>query len=276
MPVTSYLTLDGAIVSESRAGVRKDYLPDPLGSTIALLDDTQTKTDTWSYWPFGEIKTKTGTASTPFQFVGTFGYYEDDSGRTYVRARHYRPALGRWQTVDLLWPGQLPYGYVNSNPTSLTDPTGLACQKPGCTDYSSDPCVFALLKFNEELVGPWDGVTFCCDGKATICVNPGVAPAYRECISKHEEVHRKDLNCKGKPDGWSPPDPCSECVAFGISIRCLFELQFDPKKKFIDAYRRQLLLSHCKYMRENCKLCKKPNPDPAAEAICDYYEVSPW
>ena len=49
-----YTTLDGEIVSENRRGVMRDYVPDPLGSTVALLDNTQTQTDTFSYWPYGE------------------------------------------------------------------------------------------------------------------------------------------------------------------------------------------------------------------------------
>ena len=40
MSVVNYLTVDGEILSETRDGVERDYLPDPLGSTAALLDDT--------------------------------------------------------------------------------------------------------------------------------------------------------------------------------------------------------------------------------------------
>ena len=100
MPVVNYTVLEGEVVSEVRGGVRKDYVPDTLGSTVALLDNTQTKTDTWEYWPYGEIRS--GSSATPFQFVGTLGYYKDTSSRTYVRARHYRQNQARWLTVDPL------------------------------------------------------------------------------------------------------------------------------------------------------------------------------
>src|SRR5947207_2497373 len=46
--------VNGEVLSENRGGVKRDYLPDPLGSTVALLDNTQTKTDTFTYWPYGE------------------------------------------------------------------------------------------------------------------------------------------------------------------------------------------------------------------------------
>ena len=75
MPTVRYSVLEGEIIAEKRAGVRKLYVPDSLGSTVALLDNTQTQTDTFSYWPYGENRTRTGKSSTPFQFVGTEGYY---------------------------------------------------------------------------------------------------------------------------------------------------------------------------------------------------------
>src|SRR5438477_8650243 len=99
-----YTVIDGEVVCEKRSGVERDYVPDPLGSTVALLDSTQTQTDTFTYWPYGEERTRTGTTATPFRFVGTEGYYRDSSSRTYVRARHLDTAKGRWMTKD-------PVGY---------------------------------------------------------------------------------------------------------------------------------------------------------------------
>ena len=110
MPMKArYTVANGEVIAEKRGGVRKTYVPDPLGSTIALLDNTQTKTDTFSYWPYGELKSRTGTTATPFRFVGTLGYYHDSSNRNYVRARHLRPIYGRWQTKDPLWPLEAVY-----------------------------------------------------------------------------------------------------------------------------------------------------------------------
>ena len=95
MPVVSYLTIDGEVISETRNGVERDYLPDPLGSTVALLDNTQTKTDTFSYWPYGEERATTGSSPAPYRFVRTLGYRRETSARTYVRARHYRTDQAR-------------------------------------------------------------------------------------------------------------------------------------------------------------------------------------
>jgi RHS repeat-associated protein len=120
-----YATINGQIVSENRGGVISYYAPDNLGSTVALLDSTGTVTDTFTYWPYGEIQSHVGSSVTPFTFCGTLGYYLDVLGNfIYVRARYLRQALTRWQTVDALWPIEKSYGYVDCRPTQITDPSG--------------------------------------------------------------------------------------------------------------------------------------------------------
>lgn len=125
MPTVRYTTVNGRVIAEKRNGVRKLYRPDHLGSTIAMYDNTQTKSDTWVYWPYGAVRTRTGTTATPFQFVGVLGYFRDSSDRTYVRARTFRQTLGLWQTRDPLWPRQPEYGYLLGSPTRHGDPSGL-------------------------------------------------------------------------------------------------------------------------------------------------------
>ncbi|MFN8140289.1 MAG: RHS repeat-associated core domain-containing protein [Fimbriimonadales bacterium] len=120
-----YTVLDGEIVEENRNGVITDYVAEPLGSTVALLDGSHTKSDTFNYWPYGEVQSRSGSTPTPFQFVGTLGYYRDSSARTYVRARYYRQTLGRWQTVDPVFGGETSGWYCDGRPTVRTDPSGL-------------------------------------------------------------------------------------------------------------------------------------------------------
>ena len=131
MPTASYLILDGEVLAETRGGVERDYLPDPLGSVVALLDSSQARTDEFAYWPYGEERARTGTTPTPFRFVGTLGYYRDDAARTYVRARGLRPGLARWQTADPLWPDESAYGYAKDGPTTWVDPDGAQKRKRG-------------------------------------------------------------------------------------------------------------------------------------------------
>jgi len=127
MATTRYTVIEGEILSENRNGTKRDYVPDPLGSTLALLDNTQTQTDTFSYYPYGEVASRTGTTATPFQYIGTLGYYQDNSGRTYVRARHLRTAHGRWMTQDPIGfdGGDFNlYRYVGNMTVTVTDASG--------------------------------------------------------------------------------------------------------------------------------------------------------
>ena len=128
-----YTTFDGEIVHENRGGVASFYAPDTMGSTVALLNSSGVVTDTYSYWPYGEIQNHVGSSQTPFGFGGTIGYYTDVIGSfLYVRARYLRQALARWQTVDRLWPWQAayPYGYCLGNPVSYVDPLGTRQKRP--------------------------------------------------------------------------------------------------------------------------------------------------
>jgi RHS repeat-associated protein len=132
MPTVRYTTINGEIVAEKRNSVRSLYVPDPLGSTVALLDNTQTQTDQWSCMPYGETTRIKGSNPTPFVFVGTKGYRQDTTTRTYVRARSVEPLQGRWMTEDPVWrsaPEVNIYTYAGGRPTSSTDRTGLQTGK---------------------------------------------------------------------------------------------------------------------------------------------------
>ncbi len=104
MPVVNYTTVNGRILHEDRGGVKTLFMPDTLGNVIETRNmDTGAQTSSTTYWPYGEVRTQTGTNPSPFGFCGVWGYYTQAGQPTYVRARYYRPNLGRWQTVDPLW-----------------------------------------------------------------------------------------------------------------------------------------------------------------------------
>jgi RHS repeat-associated protein len=153
-----YTTIQGEVIAEKRAGVRRTYVPDPLGSTVALLDNTQAQTDTFTYWPYGEEKSRTGTTATPFRFVGTLGYYRDSASRTYVRMRTFNTSLTRWVMEDPLGfeSEELNlYRYAANQPMTATDESGLQTTiGHGCHDFLLPP-----RPFNP----PWTGPRFRVD-----------------------------------------------------------------------------------------------------------------
>ncbi len=161
-----YTTINGMLVHESRGGVESFYFPDTLGNLTTVRSATGVKTYGAEYWPYGEIQTETGTNPSPWSFVGLLGYLRDTASRLYVRARHYRPGLARWQTVDPLWPDESAYGYANASPVYLRDPSGQACSDPCADDgspvggcialFCSIKASFDSIKKALGLNGEWD------------------------------------------------------------------------------------------------------------------------
>jgi len=151
----SYLTVEGEIISETRNGVESDYIPDPLGSTVALTNSSQTVTDTFSWWPFGELRSHTGSSGTPFGYGGTRGYAAaaNSASRYYVRAREMDPVTCRWMApapIPQQMAGEHPYAYVENRAVTFTDPSGLdiyVCKRalrlrdfrPGCWINTKTP-----------------------------------------------------------------------------------------------------------------------------------------
>lgn len=138
-----YTVLDGEVISQERSGVAQDLVPDPLGSTAALIGSSGTITDAWEYWPYGEVRTRTGTTAIPFQFVGTLGYYRDTSVRTYVRARHYKQNLGRWMDAQHSRNGYAVYSYSYLRPTLFAE-SNISMARLPCRQRSKQYCQDAL------------------------------------------------------------------------------------------------------------------------------------
>ncbi len=227
MKVT-YTVVNGEVLSVNRNGVIRDYVPDSLGSTIALLDNTQTITDTFEYWPYGEVRLRTGTATTPFQFVGTLGYYSDAAGRTYVRARYLRTTLTRWLTEDPIGfsSGDVnTYVYVRNRTSTAIDLTGLKLKiAPGCKESGNiqkgidKACTLLTNMPSFDPIMDKDGSIrncikkFCSQSNEIQCGNPTCA--------NDRIVNPKDCS-RGNNNG-SPPDKCviTVCTKVVGNPRC--------------------------------------------------------
>jgi len=198
MGVTSYLTVNGEILSETRSGVESDYIPDPQGSTVALVDSSQTITDTFTWWPYGEVRSHVGSSVTPFGYNGTLGYYADGaSGRLYVRANILLPSQTHWLTQDRLWPSELPYVYTSSAPTNFTDPSGL-CRTRGASPLPPNPtnCRIYQIQCGE-------GFVYACNAFYA-CLNTGSSPE-GNCVRSCLQRRLKSRLARGVPttcDDW--------------------------------------------------------------------------
>ncbi|HMS57009.1 MAG TPA: hypothetical protein PKA27_16580 [Fimbriimonadaceae bacterium] len=119
-----YTNFGGELVHENRGGVETTYISDPLGSVIDCRNSAGTQVFSATYWPYGEIRTSTGTNPSQFDFVGALGYYRENANRAYVRARVLRKDIARWLTVDPLWPWEADYIYAAAMPVLGVDPSG--------------------------------------------------------------------------------------------------------------------------------------------------------
>jgi len=116
----------GSLVSQRRSGTSKFYFYDALGSTSELTNSSQTQTDSYRYYAFGKGLVSTGSTVNPYQYVGDLGYYgESNLALQYLRARWYNPVTGRFGQPDPIQDGLNWYVYVESNPITWIDPSGL-------------------------------------------------------------------------------------------------------------------------------------------------------
>ena len=129
---TTYFIRDpyGNLVAQRSGTTSYYYLFDGLGSIVALTDPAGNIVRRYTYDPYGNITTTTGTVDTPWRYAG--GYHDTTTGLTKFGTRYYDPTLGRWTQMDPL-PGTMTqartlnrYTYVGGDPVNYTDPTGLA------------------------------------------------------------------------------------------------------------------------------------------------------
>ena len=215
MGTVSYTVFDGEITSEYRNGVLKTYVVDPLGSTIALIDNTQTITDTFSYSAFGEVVNHVGGTPTPFQYVGSKGFYRDSSTRTHVRARNFYVNLGKWSTQDPLWFRGRDYNlyrYVGNNSVNYIDPSG-NIQFRGC-----DPMDNNLRRTADKVCASLQNMSVSDGGRFASCMGePSQDPYYNGLESI----------CSGSPlNPYNPGGCTSQCMQnickFAI-VQCHYE-----------------------------------------------------
>ncbi len=217
MSVT-YVTVHGRLREETRGGVTTRYLGDTLGNVIKTTDTSGNVTSTTTYWPFGEVRTQTGTNPSPWGFCGVWGYLTDAVSRMYVRARHYRADTSCWLSVDPLWPDESAYVYSMNRPSQLVDTNGYSSfggKAVGCPP-SITTSLNALCKM---LAGGWapkeiseinDCVTKSAGKLGIAC--PKITPSIIKCLGNFCAAGYVGCN-----------DPRLDCTIpgmFGQAISC--------------------------------------------------------
>lgn len=101
------------------------YFTDVRGSVLDLTNAAGT-TDvaTYTYDPYGNALTASGTLSTtnPYRFGS--GYFDSSTGNTKLGARYYNSTTARFTQLDPSGQEANSYAYANCDPTSLDDPEG--------------------------------------------------------------------------------------------------------------------------------------------------------
>jgi len=209
---------------------------DALGSTMLLTDPSQNTVISYLYRAFGEQTILSGSNPNRFGWVGRLGYYcQPDTSDYWVRARIYRPTIGRWVSRDPVYGVDVNrYMYVQNRAPQRADPSGLfTCIKrtyefPGmewwtaegrvyrCT-CPADPklgepshCIFHIA-FVEQGIWPFRKRWTECKG--CVCVH---------CKGGKERRKKGTCTDEGKPCMYERPVPqdCKRCSNWTDCINC--------------------------------------------------------
>jgi RHS repeat-associated protein len=117
----------GLVSQVTSTGTPYNYNFDASGSTVGLSGGTGTYVNSYSYLPFGEVRSARGTLANPFQYNGQIGVMAQGNGLIFMRARFYSSLDGRFISADPIGQrgGTNVYRYALNNPITFRDPTGL-------------------------------------------------------------------------------------------------------------------------------------------------------
>ena len=132
------------LISMERGGESYYYHTDHLGSVRFLTGERGERTQSYDYDAFGNLLTPPSSFNTRLY---TGEDWDGEVGLLYLRARYYKPEVGRFVSRDPVNKSDNLYIYVHNNPLRWTDPTG-----------ELDPLVTTIVT-----------VTALTGGKALIC-----------------------------------------------------------------------------------------------------------
>jgi len=140
------------------------YHNDHLATPQKMTDSSGTVVWSADYKPFGEATVTVSTITNNLRFPGQ--YFDAETGLLYNLNRTYNPVPGRYNESDPIGiapndRGELNhlYIYVNNNPITRTDPTGLQ-ECPDCT--KADPLPASSSKCDDYTNETYLGVSVKC------------------------------------------------------------------------------------------------------------------
>ena len=128
--LTTVYTYGFDLITQRRSGNVRYFCYDGHGSTRLLTDTSGNITDTYVYDAYG-TKLSASTGTTPNNYLYCGEQFDADLGFYYLRARYYKPDIGRFWTKDAFEGSQSDplslhkYLYAHGNPVNMVDPTGM-------------------------------------------------------------------------------------------------------------------------------------------------------
>jgi len=174
-------------LSQRRGNTTSFHHFDALGSTERLTDSSQAALISYLYRAFGEQSVLSGSHANPLTWVGRLGYYrQGDSADYWLRARVYRPTVGRFASRDPLRADWNSYRYAWNSAVLHTDPSGLA----DCVGQLRD-CVYDVFGMGEQCrEEALDQLTAClseCILSLILSALPGISLTVNLALSKPGE-----------------------------------------------------------------------------------------
>jgi RHS repeat-associated protein len=127
-----YGTLASTDDSSGGGGAVQAYLPDALGSTLALVNSAGQVQTSYSYDLFGNTTSSAGaTDPNPLRYTGLISGPVMPAGLQDNNARDYSPTTGQFISADptgMAGSGDNLYAYAGGDPADNSDPSGLQWQ----------------------------------------------------------------------------------------------------------------------------------------------------
>ena len=128
---TTYYIYGIGLIAQENGNEYLIYHFNNIGSTEAVTNIDGEIVETFDYGPYGELLSE-NKCGIMFLYSGELGVATDSNGLYYMRARYYNPEIKRFINQDVMTgsivntPTLNRYAYVNGNPISLNDPSGLS------------------------------------------------------------------------------------------------------------------------------------------------------